>query len=101
MLQILAACVAMFFRDGIGTLLTLAEARGRATLAGALDALGDLATIAVTVLGAGAVIKGGITPYTITLVAAMVLTSFAGTTLWVRLGTRWMPENPDPAVHLK
>lgn len=88
MLSILLACIAMAFRDMLGTFLTVAEARGRAWLAGGLDAAGDLASILVTVAGAGAVIEDGVTGHTIALLAAMTTTSFFGTTLWTKLGQR-------------
>lgn len=84
-LAILAACAAMAARDALATFLTVAENRGKALLAGAFDALGDLATIGVTALGAGQIIIHGLTTRTILLLAAMTATSFAGTALWTRL----------------
>ena len=88
MLAILAACFSMFLRDGLGTMLTVAEARGRPVLAGAMDALGDLANVAVTVLGAGAVITDGLTAHTVLLLACICITSFLGTTGWTKLSQR-------------
>lgn len=88
MLQIILACVGMAARDCLGTLLVIAEARGRAVMAGALDATGDLASILVTVVGAGEVITHGLTPHTIILLAAMTVTSFVGTTIFTKLGQR-------------
>ena len=92
MLAILLACGAMALKDMLGTFLVIAEARGRAVLAGALDAAGDLALILVTLAGAGAVIVHGWTVHTMIILAAMMATSFVGTLFWVRMGTRWMPE---------
>lgn len=88
MLDIVAACGSMVLRDGVGTLLTVAEARGRALLAGVLDALGDLAGIAVTVFGAGAIITHGFTAHTAVLITAMCLTSLVGTTGFTTLSRR-------------
>lgn len=95
MLPILAACAAMLVRDGLYALLTIAEARGKAVLSGALDALGDVTGFAVTVLGAGAIITQGLTPHTAAIIAAMAVTSFVGTSVFVRLGNRWMPAQSD------
>lgn len=86
--SILLACGAMAARDCVGTLLTIAEARGRAWLAGTMDAIGDLASIGVTVVGAGPVIQHGVTGHAVALIGAMLLTSLLGTTLWTTLGRR-------------
>lgn len=88
MLLILIACVSMAARDSLGTFLTIAEARGRPVLAGVLDGLCDLATIAVTVTGAGPVLEHGLNGQSLAVIAAMVATSTAGTILWTRLGSR-------------
>ena len=88
MLSILLAVVAMACRDALSTFLTIAEARGRSVLAGALDAAGDLAGIGVTVVGAGTVITDGVTWHSVLIVAVMVVTSFAGTIAWTRIGQR-------------
>lgn len=88
MLSILAACASMAVKDALGTLLVIAEARGRSMLAGALDAGGDIATVLVTFFGAGALIEHGLTAHTVLLLAAMMLTSFCGTALWTRVGRR-------------
>lgn len=88
MLHVMAAMVAMTVRDFLGVFLTVAESRGRAKLAGLMDALGDLASIGVTVLGAGPVIQHGVTPYTVVLVACICVTSFFGTVVYTRLANR-------------
>lgn len=88
MIAVLVACVAMAGKDCLGTLLVVAEAKGRARLAGLLDSLGDLANVVCTVVGAGAVIKGGVTVHTSTVLGAMMLTSFVGTAYWTKLGRR-------------
>ena len=89
--SILLACASMACRDCLGTFLTVAEARGRAVLAGVMDALGDLAMIAVTVLGAGPVIEHGVTAHSVLLIVCICVTSFAGTVLWTSLARRIQP----------
>lgn len=88
MLGVLLAMGSMALKDALMTWLTIAEARGRAWLAGGLDAAGDLASILVVVTGAGAVIKYGWTGHTAVILAAMCVTSFLGTALWTRIGRR-------------
>lgn len=95
MIAIVAAVVAMAARDAIGTLMTVAEARGRAKLAGILDAAGDLAGVICTVVGAGAVIKGGLTVHTVEVLGAMMFTSLVGTTYWTKLGRRIKPSEGE------
>lgn len=98
MLTIILAVVSMAIRDMLATFLTVAEARGRATLAGAMDALGDLAGIAVTVVGAGSVIQDGLTGHTVLLIAAMTITSFAGTLVWTKLANHIQASNAPSQV---
>lgn len=86
------AALAMALKDGCGTLLVIAQARGRAVLAGLLDAAGDLAQVLVVLFGAGQIIEHGMTGMSVAVLVTIMLTSFAGTVLWTRLGTRWMPE---------
>lgn len=93
------ACLAMALRDCFATLLVICEARGRALLAGLLDAAGDLASILVTVLAAGQIILHGWSAHSIVVLAAVMLTSFAGTALWTRVGQRIEPSHkPDRLV---
>jgi hypothetical protein len=87
-LALVLACAAMALKDSLGVGLVVAEARGRAWLAGVLDALSDLAIILVTLAGAGAVIVHGWTLRTGVILAAMMLTSFLGTAAWTRLARR-------------
>lgn len=88
MLAIVLAIVSMAVKDALMTFLTVAEAKGRAWLAGVLDAAGDIANIVCTVVGAGSVIKYGMTWHTVTILGAMIITSLFGTTLWTKLGRR-------------
>jgi hypothetical protein len=88
MIALLLACVSMAARDCIGTFLTVAEAKGRALLAGSLDALFDIATIATTVCGAGPVIRDGLTVHALLVIGSMLIVSFVGTTCWTTLARR-------------
>ena len=94
------AVLSMALKDALGTLLVVAEARGRSLLAGFLDAGGDAANIFVTLLGAGEIVVHGFTAQTFGILAAIMVTSFCGTVGWVRLANRWMPANPSPVVEL-
>lgn len=87
MVALLAAGAAMAVRDALAVFLVVAEAKGRAWLAGILDAASDLASIAVTVVGAGAVLTHGIVA-SLPVLAVMCTVSLFGTTLWTKLGTR-------------
>jgi hypothetical protein len=91
MIEIMLACVAMACKDAIYTGLVVSQARGYAVASGAFDALGDLASILVTLAGAGVIIVHGWTVHTVTVLAAMCVTSFFGTIVWTRTATRWMP----------
>lgn len=95
MLTLLLACVSMTLQDLLGTFLTIAETRGRAVLAGAMDAGGDLAKQFVTIFAAGTVIKHGWTTHSMLILAAVMATSFFGTTVWTRLGQRIKAIDPE------
>jgi hypothetical protein len=85
------AALAMAAKDAFGTLLVIAEARGRTWLAGALDAAGDIAQVAAMVFGAGTVIVHGWDAHSIEILATMMAVSFFGTAFWTQLGRRIMP----------
>lgn len=85
------AALAMAAKDALGTLLVIAEARGRTWLAGALDAGGDIAQVVSMVFGAGTVIVQGWDARSIEVLAVMMAVSFFGTAFWTRLGRRIMP----------
>lgn len=89
---LLYAALSMMAKDLCATLLTIAEARGKSSAAGALDAAGDLATILVTLFGAGQIIVHGWDARSIETLGTIMLVSFIGTNLWTRLGTRLMPD---------
>jgi hypothetical protein len=88
MIELILGCASMALRDMLGTFLTIAETRGRAVLAGSLDALFDIAQFASIIFGTGLVIKDGITWHSATIIGAMCVTSFFGTILWTTLGRR-------------
>ena len=88
MLILLAAAGSMALKDALGTMLVVAESKGRALLAGALDAGSDLAVILTTVVGAGQVIAHGWTARTVAVLVTMMIVSFAGTAFWTRVGSR-------------
>lgn len=88
MLSLLLAAGAMAVKDWLGTLLVVAEARGRDHLAGMCDAGGDIAAVGVTVVGAGAVLTAGLDGHTIALLAVMCVTSYCGTRFWTRWARR-------------
>lgn len=98
MLALVAAIVSMCAQDLLGTFLVVAESRGRGVLAGAMDAGGDLARQFVTIYAAGLVIKGGWTPHAIIVLAAVMGTSFVGTTVWTGLAHRVVRDEQDPEV---
>lgn len=88
---LLYAALSMGLKDFLATMLTIAEARGRALLAGTCDALGDLANIAVVLCGAGQILEHGLDGTSLEVLAVITLTSFCGTVTWTRLATKWMP----------
>lgn len=88
---LLWAALSMAAKDAFGTLLVIAEARGRALTAAILDAVSDLAAVLVVLFGAGQVIAHGWTWHTGLVLAVICTTSFVGTLFWTRLGTRLMP----------
>lgn len=85
-MTLLWVALAMAAKDAVGTLLVVAEAKGRPWLAGALDAAGDLAFVASTVFGAGEIIVHGWDLYAVEVLAVMCTTSLLGTAFWTRVG---------------
>lgn len=88
MIAIIAAILSMAAKDALCTFLTVAEAKGRAWLAGIFDAASDVAGIVCTVVGAGSVIQEGVDGHTVLILVAMTVTSLLGTALWTKLGRR-------------
>lgn len=89
---LLWAALSMGLRDFLATVLVVAEARGRAVLAGACDALGDLAGIGVVLCGAGQILEHGLNGSSAAVLVVIFVVSFCGTVAWTKLATRWMPD---------
>jgi hypothetical protein len=83
----------MAVQDFLGTFLVVAESRGRATLAGVLDATGDLVKYALTTLIAWAFLRNG--DGIITLCAAAT-TSFFSTRAATSLAAKLLPSTSTP-----
>jgi hypothetical protein len=90
------ASLSMVLKDACGTLLVIAEARGRALLAGLLDAAGDLALVLTTLFGAGQVIVHGWDARSFEVLGVIMLTSLLGTTFWTRVGRRITDHGGNP-----
>lgn len=88
MLSLLFAALAMALKDALGTLLVIAEAKGKAVFAGAMDAGGDIAAVLVTLFGAGEVILHGWSLHSIEVLVVIAITSFFGTIFWTRVGSK-------------
>ena len=92
-MALLAIAGAMAAKDAIGTALVIVEARGRAWLAGILDAGLDIAALLFTFLGVKALDDwghGG--PATL---AVVCLTSLVVTTATTRVVHRWTTESQE------
>lgn len=84
LVTLLAVSAAMAVSDVLGTLMVVAEAKGRPWLAGLLDALGDVSRVIYMALGVDAITHGFTTRAVATL-AAICASSFFATSLT----TRW------------
>lgn len=80
--------LSMAFKDAFGTLMVVAEAKGRDNLAGLCDAAGDGATWCTTLYGAGQAIKYGWDGRAIALLATMMVVSYFGTRFWTRVSRK-------------
>lgn len=86
--------VGMALQDAAGTFLVVAESRGNGKLAGAMDACGDLAGAFVTVAGAGSILIDGLTWRSVSVLAAIVATSYVGTRFWTGKADRLVKRAP-------
>lgn len=91
------AAVAMFVADVLSVLLTQAEARNRAVLAGILDSLAWGAGIVVTLTTLDA-LNGTNRPLMYAVIGAVSAANFGGSLIGVRVGKRFVKE--DPATEL-
>lgn len=87
-MTLILVALSMLLKDAVGTIMVVAEARGRAILAGTLDAMGDLANVLCTVFGAGEIVLHGWGWAAVEILAVMMATSFVATSLSVRWGRR-------------
>lgn len=83
---LLIVAMSMAAKDATGTLLTVAEAKGRAWLAGILDSAGDLASVVCTAYGAGEIILHGWSARSVEILLVMCTTSLFGTAFWTKVG---------------
>lgn len=82
---LVAVAGAMAAQDVLTTVCVIAEARGRAHLAGLMDAAGDVARTVGTVFGAGEIAIHGWNTQALEILAVMAGTSYVAT----MLTTRW------------
>ena len=82
----------MALQDSVGTFLSVAQNRDKENLAGILAVASDLTGILVVIVGAGSVIKYGVTPVTLLTIGAMGLTSYVTKRLSTRYASRIKPE---------
>lgn len=84
---LVAVALSMAAQDFLGTVCVVAEARGRAHLAGLMDAAGDVARVICVVFGAGEITVHGWNARAVLILAVMAATSYAttrATTSWSR-----------------
>ncbi len=98
MTTILLAMVSVAAKDAFGVLSTIAMVRGRALMSGTLDVGYEAAFIFTAAFGAGPVIKNGLTPQTLLVIAAILATAFFTAALSTRYGNRMRSENDRPYV---
>lgn len=86
---LILVALAMAVRDVLGTLLVVAEAKGRAVAAGTLDSLGDIAQTLCTVFGVGEIIVHGFGLEAGLILLVMCVTSFVTTLCATIYGRQW------------
>jgi hypothetical protein len=91
-LVLLWACLSMAAKDATGTLMNVAENRGRGHLAGLLDAGNDGAVVLTTLFGAGQVVLHGWTLLSLATIAVIMATSYCGTRFWTQASRRLLPD---------
>lgn len=87
-ITLILVALTMALRDVLGTLLVIAEAKGLAPLAGALDASGDIAQVLCTVFGVGEIIIHGFGVEAFLILVVMCATSFLTTMAATAYGRR-------------
>lgn len=87
-LLLLAAAGSMLLQDVLGTVLVVAEARGRPLLAGAMDSAGDVARITTMGISLDVILKRGWCWQSVAVVAVIACTSFVATSLTTHFARR-------------
>jgi len=85
----LAAAAAMYCQDVLATVMVVAESRGRAHLAAAMDTAGWLAQITTATISIGTLLTGT-WAMKAAVVAAVSAANYGGTYTGVKLGHRLM-----------
>ena len=83
MTTLIGIVLAMMLTDIIGTSLVIAESRGRAIIAGILDAFSDVTRLIYTILGVKAI--DDISQRSAGYLLAVCITSFATTTVTTKI----------------
>src|SRR5215831_18017115 len=96
MTAILLAMLSAAAKDAFGVLSTIAMARGRALISGFLDVGFEAAFIFTAAFGAGPVIKHGLTPHSLAVIAAIHATAFFTAIVSTRFGNKMRSENERP-----
>jgi hypothetical protein len=94
---IILASVSMVVADVLSVMLVQAEARNRAVLAGLLDTVGWAAAIVVTLSTLNA-LNGHDRPLMYGVIAGVSIANFGGSYLGVRIGRRWVHEDPTTTL---
>ncbi len=97
MLTIILAAVSMLVADVLSVLLVQAEARNKAVLSGVLDTIGWGAGVVVTLSTINA-LNGHNEALMVGVVAAVTVANFAGSWGGVRLGKRFVREDPTTTL---
>lgn len=100
MLTIIAAAVSMVVADVLSVLLVQAEARNRAVLSGVLDTVAWGAGIVVTLSTLNA-LNGHDLPLMFGVVTGVSIANFGGSYLGVRIGKRFVREDPTTTLALR
>lgn len=87
-LPYIAVALSMAAKDAFGTIMVVAESRGRDNLAGMLDAAEDAAVFFTTLYCVGPAITKGLTEHSFFLLIDMMIVSYAGTRFWTKVSRR-------------
>jgi cytochrome c-type biogenesis protein CcmH/NrfG len=95
MIGVIIAMIAQGAKDFLGTFLVVAESRNARRMAGVMASLSALAVIAVTIFGAGTVLKHGWTLHSILVMVAIAAAAFFGTQTWTMLAAKYTPDTEE------